>query len=178
MSAHDNFLTKKRKLLDAIMQENIFYYPSLMGFETFLVYNSEVVFNALKTGNRHLDFAKKNYSNLSMIKTALKKAFRSVQDSGLGLSRECLWLTMKVAKLNNTIDHVVNLLNAVSTGYFDLLLYHYPLKIFDTKNDAENSCRIFCETDTYIGVSNFYVPYLKILLKICDLKGLRSKTIC
>ena len=75
MSAHDYFLTKKRKLLDAIiMQENIFYYPSLMAFGTFLVYNSEVVFNALKTGNRHLDLAKENYSNLPMIKNYSQKS--------------------------------------------------------------------------------------------------------
>ena len=40
---------------------------------------------------------------------------------------ECIWLPMLVAKLNNTTDHVDdNLLNAVGTGYFDLLLYHYP----------------------------------------------------
>jgi hypothetical protein len=61
-----------------------------------------------------------------MIKTALKKAFRFVQDGGLGLSRECLWLTMKVAKLNNTTDNVDNLL---ITGYFDLMIYPYPLEI-------------------------------------------------
>ena len=64
---------------------------------------------------------------------------------------------MIVAKLNNTTDHVNNLLNAVSTGYFDLLLYHYPLKIFDTKNDAENSRRIFCETDT-LACQTFMFP--------------------
>ena len=78
-----------------------------------MVENPEVIINALKTGYRHLDLAENN-SNSSMIKTALKKAFRFVQDGGLGLSRE---LTMKVAKLNNTTDNVDNLLNAVVTGY-------------------------------------------------------------
>jgi diketogulonate reductase-like aldo/keto reductase len=76
---------------------------------------------------------------LPMIKSALEKAFRSVQDGGLGLFRECLWSTSKVAKLNKNTLHVDNLLsNAFGTGYFDLLLYHYPLmKIFDTVNDAK-----------------------------------------
>ena len=60
---------------------------------------------ALKTGYRHLDLAE-NYKNLANVKSALKKAFSSVQDGGLGLSRDIIWLTMKVAKLNDTTDHV------------------------------------------------------------------------
>ena len=47
-----------------------------------------------------------------MTNTAHEEAFFSVQDGGLGLSRECLWLTMKVAKLIKFSRHVDNLLNA------------------------------------------------------------------
>ena len=82
-SANDNLLTKKQKLIDASMQDNILYYPSLMGF-IWNFYGWKPC-NALKTGYRHLDFAENN-SNSSMIKTALEKPFRFVQDGGLGLS--------------------------------------------------------------------------------------------
>ena len=113
-----------------------------------------------------------------MIITALEKAFRFVQKGGLGLSKKCLWLTMIVAKINKTTRHIDNLLNAVGTGYFDLLFYHYPLKIFDTENDAENSWRLFCEISIYeirhIGVSNSCVPHLKRLLKFCNSKCLQK----
>ena len=69
-----------------------------MGFETFQIYNSEIIINALKTGYRCLDLVENN-SNLPMIKTALENAFFcSVQDGGLGLFRECLCLTIKEAK--------------------------------------------------------------------------------
>ena len=170
-SENNNFPSKKQRL------DNILSFPSLMGFGTFMVENPEVIINALKTGYRHLDLAE-NYKNLANVKSALEKAFSSVQDGGLGLSRDIIWLTMKVAKLNDTTDHVDSLLNAVGTIYFDLLLYHYPFEIFDTENDAEHSWRLFCDLPTskvrQIGVSNFYVPHMLRLLDICHLKSLRK----
>ena len=55
---------------------------------------------------------------------------------------------MKVAKLSNTtsINHVANLSNAVGTGYFDLLLDHYSLEIFNTESNAEHSLAALLRT--------------------------------
>ena len=118
-----------------------------MGVGTnFKVDNSEVIINALRIGYRHLDLIE-NYKNLLTVKNTLQNAFSSVLEDALGLSKECIWLTMKVANINNTTstDHVENILNAVRTGYFDLLLYHSPFNIFDTESNAETSWRLFCE---------------------------------
>ena len=69
-----------------------------------------------------MDLIVENYKNLLTVKNTLQNAFSSV-------------LAMKVANINNTTstDHVENILN----GYFDLLLYHSPVEIFDTESNSK-----------------------------------------
>jgi len=94
-------MKKQKKLSDEDMD-----YPSLMGFATLQVDNSEIIMYALKLlspfglGRVLQEFIDGN--------NCLGKCIFSVLEGGLGLFRECLWLTMKVvAKLNNTsTDHV------------------------------------------------------------------------
>ena len=43
--------------------------PSLMGFGTFKVYNSEIISNALRIGYRHFDLAEKDGSIFPPVKS-------------------------------------------------------------------------------------------------------------
>ena len=85
-----------------------------------------------------MDLTVENYKNLLTVKNTLQNAFSSV-------------LAMKVANINNTTstDHVENILNAVRTGYFDLLLYHSPVEIFDTESNSETFWRLFCDLPNF-----------------------------
>ena len=168
------FPQKKQKLNDANLLSTLSY-PSLMGFGTCNVYDPAVIENAFKIGYRHFDLAE-SYNNLAMVKTALDIATSPFSKGGFGLSRSDIWLTMKVAKLNGD-HHVDDLLIAVGTSYFDLLLYHKPFDHFGTEEETETSWRIICEQPTnkvkHVGVSNFYSPHLSRLLRICTSKGLQ-----
>ena len=100
-----------------------------MGFGTFSLRDPpNSIFNALKIGYRYLDLAE-NYHNLFHIKTVLDKAYLSVQLGGLGLGREEIWITMKIAEIKGR-NHISSLLEEIGTEYFDLLMYHYPMEHF------------------------------------------------
>ena len=80
----------------------------LMGFGTFIGLEADAIADqsarenitqnaivtALKNGYRHLDLAE-NYHNLAAVRAALTEAFKPIEEGGLGLAREDIWLTMK-----------------------------------------------------------------------------------
>jgi len=100
----------------------------LMGFGTFEVTSPQVIYNALSVGYRHLDLAE-NYNNLQHVKQALSLALAPLMEGGLGIERKDIWITVPVTSINN----INTLLAEVGTDYFDLLLYHYPFSMFDSK---------------------------------------------
>ena len=142
-----------------------------MGFGTFSLQDPpNSIFNALKIGYRHLDLAE-NYHNLFHIKTALDKAYLSVESGGLGLGREEIWITMKIAKIQG-VDHISSLLEEIGTEYVDLLMYHYPMEHFESKEQLECSWKLLAKhkeagNAREIGISNFYSEHVKRLLDIC-----------
>ena len=101
----------------------------LMGFGTYGIDDSNVITNALKIGYRHFDLA----GNLKEVKAALENALLPVEEGGLGIHRDEIWLTMKVMTLFNIQPpevYIRRLLASVGTDYFDLVLYHHPREFF------------------------------------------------
>ena len=71
----------------------------LMGFGTHNIHDPNVITNALKIGYRHFDLAQ-SYFNSEHVKAALTTALRPVvEEGGLGIERDEIWLTMKVFAL-------------------------------------------------------------------------------
>ena len=130
----------------------------LIGFGTYEVKTPQVIYNALSVGYRHLDLAE-NYNNLHHVKQALSQALAPLTESGLGIERKDIWITMKVTL--QSINKIDVLLAAVGTDYFDLLLYHYPFGMFDSKEQLKlywlhmNKLKQWWRVKR-IGVSNFY----------------------
>ena len=96
-------------------------------FGTYAVKTPQDIYNALSVGYRHLDLAE-NY-NLKHLKQALSLALAPLTEGGLGIERKDIWITVPVTSINN----INTLLAEVGTDYFDLLLYHYPFSMFDSK---------------------------------------------
>ena len=101
--------------------------PALIGFGAYAVKTPQVIYNALSVGYRHLDLAE-DYNNLHNVKQALSQALAPLPEGGLGIERKDIWITMKVP-----VNSISALLDEVGTDYFDLLLYHYPFSMFDSK---------------------------------------------
>ena len=146
----------------------------LMGFGTYDVHNPNVITNALKIGYRHFDLAE-SYLNSEHVKAALTTALRPVEEGGLGIQREEIWLTMKVNTLKFNLRSpevfIRRLLAEVGTDYFDLVLYHRPGNIFHSKGTLIKEWRLMADLPTElvrrVGVSNFYIPHIARLLEIC-----------
>ena len=91
---------------------------------------------------------------------------------GLGLARgEEIWITMKIAELKGR-NHIRSLLEEIGTEYFDLLMYHYPMELFECKDLLECSWKLLAThkeagNARQIGISNFYSEHLYRLLDIC-----------
>jgi diketogulonate reductase-like aldo/keto reductase len=149
----------------------------LMGFGTYGINDSNVITNALKIGYRHFDLAD-TYGNLEEVKAALQNALLPVEEGGLGIQRDEIWLTMKVMTLKFRIrpaeEYIRTLLASVGTGtdYFDLVLYHHPRECFDSRESLIIAWRTMTDLPTTIvrrvGVSNFYIPHITRLLEICE----------
>ena len=108
----------------------------LMGFGTYGINDSNVITNALKIGYRHFDLAD-TYGNLEEVKAALQNALLPVEEGGLGIHRDEIWLTMKVMTLFNIQPpevYIRRLLASVGTDYFDLVLYHHPREFFASRD--------------------------------------------
>ena len=157
----------KRRRLSSI--DNINKIP-LIGFGTYGVRNPLVIFNALSVGYRHLDIGI-GYQNLQTVKEGLTLAFAPLSEGGLGIERKDIWITMKI-DVYQSIERIKVLLTEAGTDYFDLLLYHYPFLMFDSKVKLEQSWRRLTELPKAevrrIGVSNFYAPHLTRLLDVCQ----------
>ena len=140
-----------------------------MGFGTYAVNTPQVIYNALSVGYRHLDLAE-NYNNLQHVNQALSLAFAPLKEGGLGIERKDIWITMKIPV--QSINNINALLAEVGTDYFDLLLYHYPFSMFDSKVQLEQSWRRMTELPKAIvkriGTSNFYASHLTKLFDICQ----------
>ena len=72
-----------------------------------------------------------------------------------------------------SIDNISAILDEVGTDYFDLLLYHYPFSMFDSKAQLRQSwiyMTILKQTQAVkrIGVSNFYASHLTKLFDVCQ----------
>ena len=132
--------------------------------------NPQVIYNALSVGYRHLDLAE-NYNNLQHVKQALSQALAPLTEGGLGIERKDIWITMKVTL--QSINKIDVLLAAVGTDYFDLLLYHYPFGMFDSKEQLKlywlhmNKLKQWWRVKR-IGVSNFYASHLTKLFGVCE----------
>jgi diketogulonate reductase-like aldo/keto reductase len=119
----DNPRKKRVRILSTANLERI----PLIGFGTYAVKTPQVI---CSVGYRHLDLAE-NYNNLKHVKQALSLAFAPLMEGGLGIERKKIWITMKIPV--QSIDNINVLLAEVGTDYFDLLLYHYPFSMFDSK---------------------------------------------
>jgi len=74
---------------------------------------------------------------LQHVKKALSQAFASVTEGGLGIERKDIWITMKIPV--TSINNIGALLAEVGTHYFDLVLYHFPFSMFDSKAQLKES---------------------------------------
>ena len=142
----------------------------LMGFGTFAVTSPLVIFNALSVGYRHLDLAE-NYNNLQHVQEALSLAFAPLTEGGLGIGRKDIWITMKIPV--TSINNIGALLAEVGTHYFDLVLYHFPFSMFDSKAQLKESWIYMTLLKQSlvvkrIGVSNFYASHLTKLFDVCQ----------
>lgn len=152
----------------------------LIGFGTFIAIEEKkaeteekrqsitekTVFNALKAGYRHFDCANA-YNNEVWVGNAFRQAFLPVEEGGLGLSREELWITTKGAAKN--LDQS---LENLGIDYSDLHIEHFPL-CFSTKKDLVAEWKLMNEhiqtgKTKRIGVSNHYQPHIERLLSICE----------
>ena len=141
-----------------------------MGFGTFEVTSHQIIYNALSVGYRHLDLAE-NYNNLQHVNKALSLAFAPLTEGGLGIRRQDIWITMKIPV--QSINNIGDLLADVGTDYFDLLLYHNPSSMFDSKAQLQQSWKYMTllkksEAVKRIGVSNFYASHLTKLFDVCQ----------
>ena len=126
----DNPRKKRLRILSTAL--NIDRIP-LIGFGTYAVKTPQVIYNALSVEYRHLDLAE-NYNDLQHVKQALSL---SLTEGGLGIERKDIWITMKIPV--QSINIIDALLAEVGTDYFDLLLYHYPFSMFDSKAQLKQS---------------------------------------
>ena len=174
----------------------------LMGFGTYDVHDHNILLNAFKIGYRHFDLAE-CYYNLKYVKDALTIALQPVEEGGLGIPRDEIWLTMKVnpfsfkwndeAETSLELDGIIfldpirwpspeefirSLLAEVGTEYFDLVLYHHPENIFHSKETLIKAWRMMADLTTVlvrrVGVSNFYITHITRLLEICEESNLKK----
>ena len=160
---------RKKKLRILSTALNLERIP-LIGFGTYAVKTPQVIYNALSVGYRHLDLAE-NYNNLHHIKKALSQALAPLTEGGLGIERKDIWITMKIPV--QSIDNIGELLAEVGTEYFDLVLYHYPFSMFDSKEQLRESWLYMTMLKRSrfvkrIGVSNFYASHLTKLFNVCN----------
>ena len=116
------------------------------------------------------------------MKAALTTALRPVEAGGLGIQRKEIWLTMKVytlpTKRSTPNELILRLLAEVGTEYFDLVLFHHPRFLFDSKETLMNAWRMMADLTTVlvrrVGVSNFYITHIPRLLEICEESNLKK----
>ncbi len=171
----DNPRKKRLRILSTAL--NLERIP-LIGFGTYYaVQTPQVIYNALSVGYRHLDLAE-NYNNLKHVNQALLQALASLTEGGLGIERKDIWITMKIPV--QSINNISAILDEVGTDYFDLLLYHYPFSMFDSKAQLRESWlhMTMLKQSKFvkrIGVSNFYASHLTKLFDVCQEFNLENR---
>lgn len=140
-------------------------------YEERMQLTEDTVFTALQIGYRHLDLAE-SYGNLSGIARALKRAFKSIAEGGLGLNRSELILTMKSNKC--TINDLNKFSDELGCDYFDNYLLHHPYEYaFNSERILLNTWRLMAELPVTgkvlnIGVSNCSKPHIERLIAVCQ----------
>lgn len=132
-----------------------------LGFGTYLISDQETMDHTIQAawdqGYRLIDTAML-YRNEDLLGTSLQK---------LGLPREALFLTSKVAEIvqgyDQTLKAVEGSLKRLQTSYLDLLLIHWPVRehFFETWKALEQ-----LKADgkvRSIGVSNYTIAHLELL---------------
>lgn len=132
-----------------------------LGFGTYLINDQDTMDHSIQTawdaGYRLIDTAML-YRNEDLLGTSLQK---------LGLPREALFLTSKVAEIvqgyDQTMKAVEGSLKRLQTNYLDLLLIHWPVRehFFETWKALEQ----LKENGQVksIGVSNYTIAHLELL---------------
>lgn len=132
-----------------------------LGFGTYLINDQDTMDHSIQTawdaGYRLIDTAML-YRNEDLLGTSLQK---------LGLPREALFLTSKVAEIvqgyDQTMKAVEGSLKRLQTNYLDLLLIHWPVRehFFETWKALEQ-IKANGQVKS-IGVSNYTIAHLELL---------------
>ncbi|WP_018963819.1 aldo/keto reductase [Coprothermobacter platensis] len=148
-----------------------------VGFGTWQVPNGEVAYNAvsyaLKVGYRHVDTAYV-YGNEESVGKAIRES---------GIPRNEIFVTSKlpadVKTYDGTLDYFERTMKNLGLDYLDLYLIHWPWpwneKGKDYKKENIDVWRAMEKLNTEgriraIGVSNFDVEYLQVLLDNSEIK--------
>ena len=140
-----------------------------LGFGTYLVQEEKIILDALASGYRHIDTARR-YENEKMIGNALQQC---------GLPRRELFLTSKVWKTDLGYDKTMASFEAslkdLQVQYLDLFLIHWPLPFpgADWKPLVTESWRALEQlydegAVRAIGVCNFLPQHLLHVLKTAN----------
>ncbi len=141
-----------------------------LGFGTWLVKEEKIILDALASGYRHIDTARR-YENEKMIGNALQQC---------GIPRRKLFLTSKVWKMDLGYDKTMASFEAslkdLQVQYLDLFLIHWPLPFpgADWKPLVTESWRalerLYDEGAVRaIGVCNFLPQHLLHVLKTANI---------
>lgn len=129
------------------------------------------VLKALELGYRHIDLAL-SYGNLPAIGVALQQAMKPKSESGLGISRDELWLTMKSDQYKP--ENIQAYLDALGVEYIDTFMLHHPYTdhIFGSEEQLTNTwvavTSLLGDKVKTVGVSNCYPGHLSRLVAVCD----------
>ena len=136
-----------------------------IGLGTYLMTDPEItkktIAHALKNGYKMIDTAD-IYKNHHLVAQAIKEA---------GIQREDIFITTKVWVTNfgydNTIKSVEKMLEELNTKYLDLVLLHWPSLKFDKIVESYKALEHLIKQGKIksIGVSNFMIEHLTILIK-------------
>lgn len=144
----------------------------IIGIGTYKL-NSDVTYNIVKKaihlGYKHIDTAKL-YKNEEAIGKAIKDS--NIARSDIFITTK-IWIDSIKRGRNAIIQSVKDSLNKLNCGYIDLLLIHAPVNKFivDSWKTLEdiylNKIEELVNTVKNIGVSNFEIDHLRVLLNDC-----------
>eukprot|EP01084_Bolivina_argentea_P122649 217338_1 len=129
---------------------------------------------ALKVGYRHIDTAQ-IYRTETIIGDFLNEYLKNNDD---GLTRQDIWITTKVSKLNRQPDNVrtsiEKSLHDLKTDYIDLFLIHSPHTFAPNGKRGQDVVNIYKILHEYkakgkirsVGVSNFGIKHLQTLERL------------
>lgn len=140
-----------------------------LGYGTYKVHDEKIILDALESGYRHLDTARR-YENEKMIGNAIQNS---------GIHRRELFLTSKVWKTDLGYDNTLRSFEAsvkdLGVQYLDLFLVHWPQSAPDAdwkpllKETWKAMERLYDEgAAAAIGVSNHLPHHLMQILQDCN----------